>query len=142
MQDRGKDEMRKPKVLIVDDEIDMGIFISSLFSSSGYVPVVTRDGEAGLQKARKAAPDIIVMDMMMPEEAGVALYRGLKADASLRRIPVIMLSAVTRKTFDHYLKMLDVQGEASLPVPDAYMEKPPDAKELIALANRLVGQRD
>jgi hypothetical protein len=53
-----------------------------------------------------------------------------------------MLSSVTRKTFNHYLKMLNVQGEENLPVPSAYMEKPPDAQELIALANRLIGQTD
>ena len=134
--------MKKPRVLIVEDEIDLRIFISTLFSNGGYKPVVARDGDAGLQKAREILPDIIVLDMMMPEEAGVAMYRGLKTDAPLRRIPVIMLSGVTRKTFNHYLKMLNVQGEESLPVPDAYMEKPPDAVELIALANRLTGRAE
>jgi CheY-like chemotaxis protein len=120
----------------------MGMFISTLFSDSGYMPVVTRDGGAGLQKARKMIPDVIVMDMMMPGDGGVRMYEGLKADPLLRKIPVIVISALARKTFSHYLKMLDVQGEGHLPAPDAYMEKPPDAKELVTLANRLIGQTD
>ncbi len=129
--------MGKPKVLIVDDEIDMRIFISTLFATNGYKPVITRDGKAGLEKAREILPQLIVLDVMMPGEGGVKMYQGLKTDPSLREIPVIMLSAVARKTFSHYLKMLNVQGEESLPSPDAYMEKPPDAQELIALANSL-----
>jgi CheY-like chemotaxis protein len=131
--------MEKPKVLIVDDEIDMRIFVSTLFATNGYKPVITRDGKAGLAKAREILPKLIVLDVMMPGEGGGKMYQGLKTDPSLREIPVIMLSAVARKTFSHYLKMLNVQGEGSLPSPDAYMEKPPDAQELIALAERLTG---
>lgn len=134
--------MKKPRVLIVDDEIDMRVFISTLFATSGYKPVTTRDGGSGLQKAREISPDIIVLDVMMPGEGGVKMYQSLKTDMSLKCIPVIMLSAVARKTFYHYLKMLDVQSDGTLPGPDAYMEKPPDAQELIALANRLIGQRE
>jgi CheY-like chemotaxis protein len=134
--------MKKPKVLIVDDEIDMRIFVSTLFATNGYKPVITRDGKAGLAKAREIQPKLIVLDVMMPGEGGVKMYQGLKTDPALKEIPVIMLSAVARKTFSHYLKMLNVQGEESLPNPDAYMEKPPDAQELISLANRLTGGGD
>jgi CheY-like chemotaxis protein len=129
--------MEKPKVLIVADEIDMRIFVSTLFSEDGYQAVVVPDGNAGLLKAREIHPKLIVLDVMIPGEGGVKMYQGLKTDPSLREIPVIMLSAVARKTFSHYLKMHNIQAEGGLPSPDAYMEKPPDAQELIALANRL-----
>ncbi len=134
--------MKKPIALIVDDEIDMRMFISTLFATNGYKPVVMRDGRSGLVKAKEILPDIVVLDVMMPGEGGVKMYQGLKSDPSLKSVPVIMLSAVARKTFNHYLKMLNVQTEGSLPSPDAYMEKPPDAEELIALANRLIGQTE
>lgn len=132
--------MKKPKVLIVDDEIDMRIFVSTLFATNGYKPVTTRDGGSGLRKAREILPDIIVLDVMMPGEGGVKMYQDLKTDAALKHIPVIMLSAVARKTFYHYLKMLEVQSDGTLPGPDAYMEKPPEAQELIDLADRLMGK--
>lgn len=135
------EQIEKPTVLIVDDEIDIRIFISTLFETNGYRPVATRDGGSGLQKAREISPDIIVLDVMMPGEGGVKMYQGLKADPSLKRIPVIMLSAVGRKTFDHYLKMLDAQSDGTFPGPDAYMEKPPDAEALIVLAERLMKER-
>jgi len=133
--------MKKPKVLIVDDEIDMRIFISTLFETNGYSPVATRDGKTGLQKAKELLPDLIILDVMMPGEGGVTMYQGLKTDSRLRDIPVIMLSAVAKKTFTHYVKMLNIRMDDSIPNPDAYVEKPPDAEELLRLAGQLAHRK-
>jgi hypothetical protein len=61
----------------------------------------------------------------------------MKDDPVLKDIPVIMLSAVAQKTFSHYLKMLGRQVDRSVPEPDAYMEKPPEARRLVKMASRL-----
>ena len=63
--------MKKKKILIVDDELDMRIFLSTLLETSGYKPVMTRDGKEGFQKARNVVPDLIILDIMMPGEGGV-----------------------------------------------------------------------
>lgn len=123
--------MRKKKILIVDDELDMRIFLSTLLETSGYKPVMTRDGKEGLQKAKNVVPDLIILDIMMPGEGGVYMYRQLKMDEILKNIPVIMLSAVAHKTFNHYIKMLNVRQDSAIPAPEAYMEKPPEAEVLL-----------
>ncbi len=129
----------KKTVLIVEDELDMRIFISTLLETSGYRPIMTRDGREGIIKAREIHPDLIILDVMMPGEGGVKMYRHLKTDESLMDIPVILLSGVAQKTFSHYLKMLNTRIEASIPEPAAYMEKPPEAEDLIKLTERLIG---
>lgn len=121
------------KVLIVEDEMDMRIFISTLLETSGYKPFATRDGKEGLEKAKAVKPDLIILDVMMPGEGGVYMYRKLKTDKMLRDIPVIILSAVAKKTFTHYLNMLNIRIEEDIPHPDSYMEKPPDADELLRI---------
>jgi len=131
--------MNKKTVLIVEDELDMRIFISTLLETSGYAPVMTRDGKEGLTKARDVSPDLIILDVMMPGEGGVQMYRQLKTDQNLKAIPVIMLSAVARKTFTHYLNMVNARLEKPIPGPDAYIEKPPEADELLQIAARLIG---
>ena len=131
--------MNKKTVLIVEDEMDMRIFISTLLETSGYTPVVTRDGKEGLAKARDVSPDLIILDVMMPGEGGVHMYRQLKTDRTLRSIPVIMLSAVARKTFSHYLNMVNARLDSPISGPDAYIEKPPEAEELLQMAARLIG---
>ena len=140
--------MKKKKILIVDDELDMRIFLSTLLETSGYKPVMTRDGKEGLQKARNVVPDLIILDIMMPGEGGVYMYRQLKMDKVLNKIPVIILSAVACKTFNHYIKMLNVRQDDTIPAPEAYMEKPPEAAVLLRVVedqlasdtNRLLGE--
>ena len=131
--------MNKKTVLIVEDEMDMRIFISTLLETSGYKPVVTRDGKEGLARARDVSPDLIILDVMMPGEGGVHMYRQLKSDRTLRSIPVIMLSAVARKTFSHYLNMVNARLKNAIPDPDAYIEKPPEAEELLKMTTSLIG---
>ena len=132
--------MNKKTVLIVEDEMDMRIFISTLLETSGYTPVVTRDGKEGLIKARDVSPDLIILDVMMPGEGGVQMYRQLKTDQTLKAIPVIMLSAVAQKTFSHYLNMVNARLDRPIPRPEAYIEKPPEADDLLQMAARLIGE--
>jgi len=129
----------KKTVLIVEDELDMRIFISTLLETSGYRPIRTRDGTEGMVKAREISPDLIILDVMMPGEGGVQMYRQLKTDDTLKNIPVILLSGVAKNTFTHYLKMLNTRMECAIPEPSAYLEKPPEAEALIKLTERLIG---
>ncbi len=128
----------KPTILIVDDEMDMRIFMSTLFETSGYHAVATRDGSEGLAKAKVLHPDLIILDVMMPGQGGAVMYKALKKDPDLRRIPVIMCSAVGQISFDHYLKMLNARLETPVPDPDAYMEKPPDPDQMLAVAQKIL----
>lgn len=133
---------RKPaagkKVLIVDDEMDVRIYVRTLFETSGYKPIVTRNGKEGLEKAKELSPDLIILDVMMPEVGGVTMYRELKSDPALKNIPVIMLTGIGEKSFSHYLKMLNIKIKEPLPQPDAHMEKPLDHEKLLELAGDLI----
>jgi len=130
--------MAKKKILIVDDELDMRIFMSVLFETNGFEPTVANNGKDGLHHARKLHPDLIILDVMMPEEGGALMYKGLKEDACLRKIPVIMLSGVKKDVFLHYLKMLNSGKKNNLPKPDAYFEKPPEPDLILNEAKRLI----
>lgn len=132
----------RPIILIVDDEMDMRIFMSTLFETSGFHPVAVRDGRQGLEKAAALEPRLIILDVMMPGEGGAMMYKALKGDPELRRIPVIMCSAVTRTSFDHYLKMLNARLDAPVPDPDGYVEKPPDPDLLLDLARNVIVAAD
>lgn len=127
------------KVLIVDDELDVRIYVRTLFETSGYTPIVTRNGKEGLEKARELTPDLIILDVMMPEVGGVTMYRELKTDPELKHIPVIMLTGIGEKSFSHFLKMLNIKTEDPIPQPDAHMEKPIDHEKLLGLAGKVLG---
>ena len=127
------------KILIVDDEMDVRIYVRTLFETSGYSPIVTRNGKEGLEKAKELSPDLIILDVMMPEAGGVTMYRELKTDQALKDIPVIMLTGIREKSFSHYLKMLNLKLKDPIPQPDAHMEKPLDHEKLLELAKKIIG---
>ncbi len=127
------------KVLVVDDELDMRTFLVTLLEISGYKPLIAADGEKGLEIARQKKPSLIILDVMMPKESGINMYRELRTDDELKNIPVIMLSALAKKTFYHSQKVLDQYKGEKIPEPEAYIEKPPEAEELIEVVNKLLG---
>ena len=129
----------RKKILIVDDELDVRIYVGTLLETSGYEPIAARNGREGLQKAKQVSPDLIILDVMMPQAGGVSMYRELKADRQLREIPVIMLTGVGEKSFSHYLKMLRLKIEDPVPQPNAYLEKPLDHEKLLELVREIIG---
>ncbi|MGD8503199.1 MAG: response regulator, partial [Syntrophobacterales bacterium] len=84
--------MGRKRVLIVDDEMDMRIFVSTLLETNGYKPIIANNGEEGIQKAREFKPAAIILDVLMPKSGGLQMYREVKTDDELKGIPVIMLS--------------------------------------------------
>jgi DNA-binding response OmpR family regulator len=128
----------KKKILFVDDELDMRIFLSTVLKTEGYEPVAARNAIEGIKKARELGPDLVIMDVMMPQAGGVTLFQEIKKDERLKHIPVIMLTGVTEKAFAHHLKMLNIRVDDSLPPPDAFMEKPLDPARLVETIERLL----
>jgi len=134
--------MGKQRVLIVDDELDMRTYLSTLMETRGYKPIVAQDGLEGLQLARETKPRLIILDVMMPKKGGIQMYRELKTDAELKDIPVIMVSAIAKKTFFHSQNMLGAYMGSTLPEPDAYIEKPPEPEELYELTRKILTPRE
>lgn len=126
------------KILCVDDELDMRIYISTVLKTQGYEAVTARNAVEGIRKAREVEPDLIVMDVMMPQAGGVTLFQEIKKDERLKHVPVIMLTGVSAKAFVHHLQMLNIRIDDSLPPPDAYMEKPLNPEILVATIERLL----
>jgi CheY-like chemotaxis protein len=130
--------VEKKKILFVDDDLDMRIFLSTVLRTTGFEAVPARNAIEGLQKAHEIGPDLVIMDVMMPQAGGVTLFQDIKKDERLKHLPVIMLTGVSEKAFAHHLHMLNVRINESLPPPDAYMEKPLDPEKLVATIKRLL----
>jgi CheY-like chemotaxis protein len=127
------------KILVVDDESDMQIYLSTVVETMGFEPMVAADGPSALEKARAFRPALVILDVMMPGiQDGLETYQKFREDEGLGPMPIIMVSAIARKTFFHSIRLLKPLGGGRLPEPDAYMEKPPDATELSRLITMLL----
>ena len=115
--------------------------MTTLLETNGFKPVAAEDGLQGLDAARRHKPALVIMDIMMPKESGIFLYRELKTDPLLKNIPVIVVSALSKKTFTHSQKVLDEYKGENLPEPTAYIEKPPEAEEVLAVIQKIFHQQ-
>ena len=90
------DAMSKTVLIVEDNELNMKLF-NDLLEAHGYVTLQTRDGMEALKIAREHRPDLIVMDIQLPEVSGLEVTKWLKEDDHLRAIPVIAVTAFAMK---------------------------------------------
>jgi len=115
------------KVLLVDDDVDFCEAAKLLLDSKGYEVVLAHDGKEGLEKVRAENPDLVILDVMMPEMNGYDVCVVLKADPEFKNTPVILLTAVDQALFKTtYTKAMGLMTEA-----DDYIAKPVEPQELV-----------
>lgn len=85
---------KRNKVLIVDDNKVIRLLIEGILSRAGYKVFKAMNGKEGVEQAKKFSPDIIILDIMMPELDGIATVLKLKSIKETRSIPIIMCTAV------------------------------------------------
>jgi two-component system phosphate regulon response regulator PhoB len=112
------------KVLVVDDDPDVRLFSVTVLEENGYTPLEAANGEEGLKMIKQEKPELILLDVLMPRQSGIRLYRELKTDKSFKDIPIIILSGIAKKTFLRSQKALTEFGGKEVPEPKVYLEKP------------------
>ena len=126
-------------VLIVDDDPDVRMFNATVVEENGFTPIEAANGEDGLRMVKKSAPDLVLLDVLMPKQSGIRLYRELKTDKAFTAIPVIMLSGVAKRTFLRSQKALTEFGDKPVPEPESYLEKPVNPEELAREIKKYLG---
>lgn len=124
------------KVLLVDDDVEFGEAAKLLLDSEGYEVILAYDGKEGLEKARAEKPDLVILDVMMPEMNGYDVCVVLKADPELKKIPVVLLTAVDQALFKTtYTRVMGLMTEA-----DDYISKPVEPVELVKRVEDLLSK--
>ena len=122
----------KKKILLVDDNPD---FVDAtrlvLETKGGYEVVVAYDGVEGIEKTKQEKPDLIVLDVMMPNKHGYKMCEELNADKEYKDIPIILLTSVASHIKDsEFTHRMGMETEA-----DDYIEKPVEPDELLKTIN-------
>lgn len=128
------------KILVVDDELDTRIFLLNLLNACGFLPVAAQNRREGYRIAVAEKPSVIILNMTMAGKDGIRLYRNLKQEQDLKNIPVIMLSTLDKATFLKCHTLYGVTQCQEFELIDKFMEKPPEADELIDMVQNLSGR--
>jgi DNA-binding response OmpR family regulator len=120
------------KVLVVDDEPDAVELVSFNLKAAGYEVVTAEDGAEAIRKARQHAPELILLDVMLPEVDGLEVCKLLRRDPATSGIPVIMLTA----------KAAEIDRVLGLELgADDYVTKPYSPRELVLRVKNLLKRR-
>jgi CheY-like chemotaxis protein len=132
------DSAATKKVLIVDDEPDVVSYLEMLLQDGGFETVSASNGKEGMELARREKPDLVTLDVSMPESTGTRFYRDIKADPDLASIPVVIVTAVTGYAGDPYAYEKFISGRRSVPPPEAFFPKPIDKSKFLETVGKLL----
>ena len=120
----------KKTILVVDDDADIRAVLSMRFNSAGYNVLEAGDGYEAIKISMEKKPDLIILDIMMPEMDGMSASQYLKEDPTTKNIPIIFLTGLQDKKAE---QAFPGAGE------NIIIAKPYDAKELLETVKRVIG---
>ena len=112
-------------ILVVDDEPDMVTFISTVLEDAGYRTVSASNGQEALDRLKEDRPDLITLDITMPERSGVRFYRDLKESEDYGSIPIVIITGVS----EDFRRFISTRSQ--VPPPEGYISKPLREEELL-----------
>ena len=121
----------KKTILVVDDESDILTFLTTLLQDNGYETVTAGNGEEALESVRKSKPDLVTLDITMPETSGVRFYRNMKESDEWKNIPIVIVTGIS-SDFEKF-----ISTRKQVPSPEGYIAKPIDEKEILELIAKL-----
>ena len=118
------------RILVVEDQEDNRVILRDLLSTAGYELIEATNGQEGVELAQKERPDLILMDIQLPEVSGLEVTKWLKDDAELRRIPVVAVTAFAMKGDEERIR----EGGC-----EAYLSKPISVGTFIETVRHFLG---
>ena len=122
----------KKKVIVIDDAPDIVTFLSVLLEDNGYTVITANNGQEGLEKIQQERPQLVLLDITMPEKSGVRCYRELRENPDLESIPVVIVTGVA-KDFKNF-----ISSRRQIPPPDGFISKPIDPQELLDTVSKFL----
>lgn len=122
--------------LIIDDEPDITTYHGTLLSDNGWTVETANSADDGLALAQAKPPDVVLLDVMMPNRGGLSTLVALRKDPRTKDVPVVLVTGVQdtlTSDFESFLKRIRSYH------PDAFVEKPVEAAELLSTLDRVTG---
>jgi CheY-like chemotaxis protein len=115
------------KVLVIDDEADVRTFLTAVLKKGGYETVTASNGAEGLEVAKQEKPDVVILDLQMPDKTGTDFFRKLSKDKELGSTPIIVVSGLAGR-------------HLAVREPVAVFDKPIDPDEFLAAVAKAVAE--
>lgn len=129
--------MENPRnVLIIDDEPAITTYLSTLLEDNGFVAYVANDPDEGMERLSEVKPDVILLDLLMPQKSGVQIFQKIARDERYKGIPIIILTGIKEYFVEDFKEFFTT---LKLDRPFAYLEKPVDPNSLMRVVKESLG---
>jgi len=118
------------KIMIIDDEEDMRMYLQTLFRKAGYETDTAANGEEALRRIDEISPDLITLDILMPQRSGLNFFESIRRRPDSKELPVVVVSGVTGHS-----DFFDKEKLGGLTV---FVEKPIKPDSLLAMVKELL----
>jgi len=119
------------KILIVDDEEDMRIYLETLLRKAGYEIELAINGEEAFEKLKEARPDLITLDILMPKKSGLNFFKAIRQSDESADIPILVVSGISGHS-----EFFDEHAKSS---PTVFVEKPIVPDTFLSQVKQLIG---
>jgi CheY-like chemotaxis protein len=133
------DDMSARTAVVIDDEVDLTNYMSSILEEHGFVVHTANDAAEGEVLVREKTPDIVLIDLMMPGRSGVQLLARLRRNEATKGIPLVMVTGIKDKMGIDWGKAAD---EFKSRTPDGFLEKPIDEERLMKVVEGVLSGVD
>lgn len=126
--------MAPKRAVIIDDEPDITTYVGTLLSDNGWGVKSANNPNDGIALAQEEPPDVILLDVMMPERGGLSTLIALRKDERTAKVPVVLVTGIQetlKSDFGDFLERFKNYH------PDAYLQKPIDEAELLKTLDQL-----
>jgi two-component system cell cycle response regulator DivK len=120
------------RVLVVEDDLLNRMLYSAVLEGNGFAVELVGDGAHALAKAREFRPDVIIMDIQLPNVSGLELIEALQRDPEFRHVPILAVTAFVGKGEERRIRQAGAK---------AFMAKPISIRPLVATINGLLGEK-
>jgi CheY-like chemotaxis protein len=132
-------ESVRKKILIVDDEPDIVSYLEMILQDNGFATLVAVDGNQALEMARREKPDLVTLDISMPEASGTRFYKEARTDPELVDIPIFIVTGVTGLGGDEHAYEKFISTRRLVPPPEGYFPKPIQREEFVEAVKKQLG---
>jgi CheY-like chemotaxis protein len=124
-------------VVIIDDEPDVAVYLAAVLERKGHTVHTAGNAAEGFALVKDLRPDVACIDIVMPEETGVALFRRIRADDDVGETPIVFITALKPEMATPH----DGLHVEPIPEADEYVEKPPNSEAFVEAVERAAQSR-
>jgi DNA-binding response OmpR family regulator len=120
------------KILIIDDEEDMRVYLETLFRKAGYETGIAINGDEANEKVDSFNPDLITLDILMPKKSGLNFFQSLRSNASTKNLPIVVLSGLSG-----HKEFFDNESQIG---PTIFVDKPIEPDSFLKNVRQMLGE--